>query len=66
MPSSTKVKQTLSIERFRHYLILEALVMIMEKKPAMYIQDKLNSYLDRKTTTLCSGTRAAPDGQKGK
>jgi hypothetical protein len=27
---------------------LEALVLIMEKKPAMYIQDKLNSYLDRK------------------
>lgn len=48
MPSSTKVKQTLSIERFRHFLVLEALVLIMEKKPAMYIQDKLNSYLDRK------------------
>jgi chemotaxis protein MotA len=48
MPSSTKVKQTLSIERFRHFIILEAIVLIMEKKPAMYIQDKLNSYLDRK------------------
>lgn len=48
MPSSTKVKQTLSIERFRHYILLEALVLILEKKPAMYIQDKLNSYLDRK------------------
>ena len=48
MPSSTKVKQTLSIERFRHYILLEALVLILEKKPAMYLQDKLNSYLDRK------------------
>ncbi len=48
MPASTKIRQTLSIERFRHYLILEALVMIMDKKQAMYIQDKLNSYLDRK------------------
>ncbi|MBW8886409.1 MAG: MotA/TolQ/ExbB proton channel family protein [Fibrobacteres bacterium] len=48
MPSSTKVKQTLSIDRFRHYLLLEALVLILEKKPAMYIQDKLNSYLSRK------------------
>jgi chemotaxis protein MotA len=48
MPASTKIKQTLSIERFRHYLILEALVMIMEKKPAMFIQDKMNSHLDRK------------------
>ncbi len=48
MPSSTKVKQTLSIERFRHFLLLEAIVLIMEKKSAMYIQDKMNSYLDRK------------------
>ncbi|MEO6097171.1 MAG: MotA/TolQ/ExbB proton channel family protein [Fibrobacteria bacterium] len=60
MPSSTKVKQTLSIERFRHYLILEALVMIMEKKPAMYIQDKLNSYLDRKEQySMFGGASAA-------
>lgn len=48
MPASTKGKQLLSIERFRHYLILEGLILIMEKRPAMYIQDRLNSYLDRK------------------
>jgi chemotaxis protein MotA len=62
MPSSTKVKQTLSIERFRHFLLLEALVLIMEKKPAMYIQDKLNSYLDRKEQYSMFGAKggAAP------
>lgn len=48
MPASTKGKQLLSIERFRHYLLLEGLILIMEKRPAMYIQDRLNSYLDRK------------------
>ena len=58
MPASTKIKQTLSIERFRHYLILEALVLIMEKKPAMYIQDKLNSYLDRKEQYSMFGDKA--------
>jgi len=48
LPSSTKVKQTLSIERFRQYLILEGVVMLMERRPTMYIQDRLNSYLDRR------------------
>lgn len=48
MPVSTKGKQLLSIERFRHYLLLEGLILVMEKKPAMYIQDRLNSFLDRK------------------
>lgn len=48
MPVSTKGKQLLSIERFRHYLLLEALVLVMEKRPAMYIQDRLNSFLDRR------------------
>lgn len=47
LPSSTKVKQTLSIERFRNYLILEGLILLMERRPAMYIQDRLNSFLDR-------------------
>ena len=58
MPASTKIRQTLSIERFRHYLILEALVMIMDKKQAMYIQDKLNSYLDRKEQYSMFGKKA--------
>ncbi|HKP96088.1 MAG TPA: MotA/TolQ/ExbB proton channel family protein [Fibrobacteria bacterium] len=65
MPSSTKVKQTLSIERFRHYLILEALVLIMEKKQAMYIQDKLNSYLDRKEQYSMFGDKGGA-AKKGK
>ncbi|MEO7427446.1 MAG: MotA/TolQ/ExbB proton channel family protein [Fibrobacteria bacterium] len=70
MPSSTKVKQTLSIERFRHYLILESLVLIMEKKPAMYIQDKMNSYLDRKEQYSLfgggSGSGKSGSGKSGK
>lgn len=48
MPASTKGKQLLSIERFRHYLLLEGLILVMEKRPAMYVQDRLNSFLDRK------------------
>jgi len=38
----------LSIERFRHYLILEGVVLLLERKPAMFIQDRMNSFLDRR------------------
>jgi chemotaxis protein MotA len=48
LPSSTKAKQTLSIERFRQYLILEGLILLMEKRPTLYVQDRLNSFLDRR------------------
>lgn len=48
LPTSTKIKQTLSIGRFRDYLMLEGLVLLMERRSSLYIQDKLNSYLDRK------------------
>ena len=46
LPASTKVKQILGIRRFRDYMILEAVTLIMQKKSALYIQDRLNSYMD--------------------
>lgn len=46
-PCSTKVKQMLGIQRFREFLILEGFLLIMEKRSSFYIQDKLNSFLDR-------------------
>jgi chemotaxis protein MotA len=49
LPSATKVKQTLSIERFRQYLILEGVILLMEKRPTMFVQDRLNSFLDRRS-----------------
>jgi chemotaxis protein MotA len=49
LPSSTKAKQTLSIERFRNYLVLEGVILLMEKRPTMYVQDRLNSFLDRRS-----------------
>ncbi|MBF0432375.1 MAG: MotA/TolQ/ExbB proton channel family protein [Fibrobacteria bacterium] len=47
-PCSTKVKQLLGIQRFREYLLLEGIMLILEKRSPFYIQDRLNSYLDRK------------------
>ncbi len=47
-PASTKVKQKISIQRFREYLILEGLALIIEKRSNFFIQDKLNSFLDRR------------------
>lgn len=48
LPASTKIKQTLGIQRFRNYLLLEGVMLIMQKRSAMYIQDRLNSFMDAK------------------
>jgi len=48
LPASTKTKQTLGIHRFRNYLLLEGVMLIMQKRSAMYIQDRLNSFMDAK------------------
>jgi len=48
LPASTKVKQLLGIKRFRNYLLLEGVTLIMSKRSAMFIQDRLNSFLDAK------------------
>jgi chemotaxis protein MotA len=47
LPTSTKVKQKLGIQRFREYLLLEGVALIIQKRSSFFIQDKLNSYLDR-------------------
>ncbi|MFC1585046.1 motility protein A [Fibrobacterota bacterium] len=47
-PCSTKVKQLLGIQRFREYLLLEGFMLILDKRSAFYIQDRLNGFLDRK------------------
>ncbi len=46
LPASTKTKQSLSMERFRRYLQLEGLTLLMERRPGLYVQDRLNSYLE--------------------
>lgn len=46
LPTSTKAKQILSIERFRQYLLLEGAMLIQQGRPALYVQDRLNSFLD--------------------
>jgi chemotaxis protein MotA len=48
LPASTKVKQIYGIQRFRNYLLLEGVGLIMQKRSALYIQDRLNSFMDTK------------------
>ena len=50
-PASTKVKQLLGIQRFREYLLLEGLTLILDKKSPLFIEDKLNAFLDRKNNS---------------
>ena len=45
-PCSEKMTQREQIVRFRNYLVAEGLVMLAEKKPPRYIQDRMNSFLD--------------------
>ena len=47
-PCSTKIRQMLGIQRFREYLLLEGFMLIQQQRSAFYIQDRLNSFLDRK------------------
>ena len=49
LPCSTKAKQLLGISRFREYLLLEGINLILEKRSPFYIQDRMNSFLDRRT-----------------
>lgn len=46
LPTSTKAKQILSIERFRQYLLLEGAILVLQGRPALYVQDRLNAFLD--------------------
>ncbi len=55
-PVSSKVSQNLGIRRFREYLLLEGITLILQKKSSFYIQDKLNSFLDRKNNFQINGS----------
>jgi chemotaxis protein MotA len=46
LPAGSKLKQKVSIQRFREYLLLEGVCLILEKKSSLFIQDRLNSFLD--------------------
>lgn len=46
IPASTKLAQRQSIERFRHELITEGLVMLADRRSPRYIADRINSFLD--------------------
>ena len=46
IPASTKLAQRQAIERFRHELITEGMVMLAERRSPRYIADRINSFLD--------------------
>lgn len=47
LPAALKLEQKVEIVRFRNVLIAEAMVMLSEKQSPRFMQDMLNSYLDR-------------------
>ena len=46
LPAADKMMQKEEVMRFRNYLMTEGLVMLSEKQPPHFMQDKLNSFLD--------------------
>jgi len=45
MPAASKLRQKVEKSRFRNQLITEGLVMLVNNKNPMYVQDRLNSFL---------------------
>jgi flagellar motor component MotA len=45
MPAASKLRQKVEKSRFRNQLITEGLVMLVNNKTPMYVQDRLNSFL---------------------
>jgi adenylosuccinate lyase len=46
LPAANKLLQKEETERFRNLMVVEGLVMLAEKKPPRFMQDRLNSYLE--------------------
>ena len=46
LPAASKIQQREEIIRFRNYLLAEGLILLADGENPMYIQDKMNSYLD--------------------
>jgi chemotaxis protein MotA len=46
IPGASKTQQILEIERHRRYMQLEGIVLIAQKKPPIYVQDRLNALMD--------------------
>jgi chemotaxis protein MotA len=46
LPASSKLGQRQAIQRFRHELITEGLVMLAERRSPRYIADRMNGFLD--------------------
>lgn len=49
VPAASKLRQEVEKSRFRNQLITEGLVMLVNNKTPMYIQDRLNSFLRPET-----------------
>jgi chemotaxis protein MotA len=47
-PGAEKIKEKQEIMRYRNYMIMEGLIMLNDKKGAIAVQDRLNSFLDPK------------------
>lgn len=60
MPAASKLQQILEIEKYRRYMQLEGIVMLSEKRPPSYVQDRLNALMDPGYQFFKEGDNRAP------
>jgi len=60
IPAASKLRQEVARQRFRNHLITEGMVMLVEKKTPMYVQDRLNSFLRPEAHDYFNVIKVAP------
>lgn len=65
IPAASKLRQEIAQRRFRNYLIIEGMVMLVSKKTPMYVQDRLNSFLRPESYDYFNVTKIRPSAKMG-
>ncbi len=60
IPAASRLRQEVDRQRFRNQLITEGMVMLVEKKTPMYVQDRLNSFMRPEAHDYFNVIKVAP------
>lgn len=66
IPAAAKLRREVARRRFRNYLIIEGMVLLVSKKTPMYVQDRLNSFLRPEIHDYFNATKVDPPAAKAR
>jgi chemotaxis protein MotA len=66
IPAASKLGQEIAQRRFRNYLIIEGMVMLVNKKTPIFVQDRLNSFLRPESYDYFNVSKSLPTAAQGK